>query len=512
MTRPAAPDSTAAAKARKLVNEVYADALRDARTPGQKLELAKRVIQDAAETKDDPAGRYVMLGLARELATDACDAPTALAAVSATGDFNIDVAKAKLDALVALAKCSNPDFDPRRLLMPINACIDEAVNADNYKVASQLAELGTSIAERTQDRQSIKSTQARVQEVKEIAARFAQNARAAETLRTAPTEPKANLLEGRFLCFVKGNWPAGLLMLSRGSDADLKSLAEAELARPTDPAKQVALGDGWWEQAGHETGMEKTRLLAHAAAWYSAALPNETGIGKRKIEKRLAELPAGVVPPAAVAPVPGDAVAGADAPPAARGPVVSKFLYLVADDFVVEIYVDGKRVEDENRHLQAERYGATEERVDLELHSGDWIVFNVVNDRLRWDGAKYFAAAGMMDEGKPVFWTDASGGKWSFCDAPGQPDEFIAKPTYLASHHVETIEDHKWDAGDGMMQDGVKDWRGEAIWAPGRTRNIWIKYVIGNASAAPGPKTGEQPSEATPSHPASRPTRIFDVP
>jgi hypothetical protein len=417
-TRRAVPDPASEAKARKVVNEVYADLIRGARTPEQKLALAKRMLQDAAETKDDPAGKWVLLGRARDLAMEACDPPTTLAAIAAMEEFQIDGLNARKDALFELSRCINPKFDRKALLPPINACIAEGVRAGNYKAAAQLTDLDLSIAERANDADALKATRS-----------FARDVR---------------------------SWAAAMTSKS--------------------PAKEIASA-------------------------------------KAEVEKRLAELPPGLAPAVASAAASSPAAA-AETPstsPSKPPPVVARFLYLVADDFVVEIYVNGKRVDDEDRHLLGERYGATKERVDVELHPGDWIVFNVVNDRLRWNGAKYFAAAGMIDEGQPAFWTDASSGKWSFCDATANVDEFIAKPTYLASHQVEAIEEHKWDAGDGMMRNTVKDWRGEPIWAPGRARNIWIKYVVGK-TPTPATNSNEHPSGAAPAHPTSRPTGIFDVP
>lgn len=417
-TRPSVPDPAAEAKARKVVNEVYADLIRGARTPEQKLALAKRMLHDAAETKDDPAGKWVLLGRARDLATEACDLPTTLGAIVAMEQFQIDGLSARKDALFELSRCANPKFDRKALLPPTNACIAEAVSADNYKAAAQLTDLDLSVAERAKDADALKATRSFAKDVRSWVAAMTSNA----------------------------------------------------------PAKEIASA-------------------------------------KAEVEKRLAELPPGLAPAVASASASSPAVADEtpSTSPSEPPPVVAKFLYLVADDFVVELYVNGKRVEDEDRHLLGERYGATKERVDVELHPGDWIVFNVVNDRLRWNGAKYFAAAGMIDEGQPAFWTDASSGKWSFCDATADVDEFIAKPTYLASHQVVAIQEHKWDAGDGMMRNTVKDWRGEPIWAPGRARNIWIKYVVGK-NAAPATEPNDHPSGGSPAHPTSRPTGIFDVP
>jgi hypothetical protein len=75
--------------------------------------------------------------------------------------------------------------------------------------------------------------------------------------------------------------------------------------------------------------------------------------------------------------------------------VLATSLVFVADDFVVDLYHNGVKVPDERRTLLEEVFGATVERVDVEVREGDWLVFNVVNNRLRWGGVQYFGVAGL---------------------------------------------------------------------------------------------------------------------
>ena len=55
----------------------------------------------------------------------------------------------------------------------------------------------------------------------------------------------------------------------------------------------------------------------------------------------------------------------------------------VTDDFVVDVYHNGVRVPDPKRKLLLDRFGATVESSRLEVLRGDWLVFHVVNNRLR---------------------------------------------------------------------------------------------------------------------------------
>jgi hypothetical protein len=155
------------------------------------------------------------------------------------------------------------------------------------------------------------------------------------------------------------------------------------------------------------------------------------------------------------------------------GKVIAHSLHTVADDFIVDIYQNGERVPDAKRTLLEELHGATAERIDIEVREGDWIVFNVVNNRLRWDGASYFAVTARGPSGI-AFTTDLASGKWSCCDEPNQVSAFIADPRFLASNRAQAIA-KPWNEGDALMNRVADGWKGQPLW--GMTRNTWIKYV-----------------------------------
>src|SRR3954451_17644250 len=92
-------------------------------------------------------------------------------------------------------------------------------------------------------------------------------------------------------------------------------------------------------------------------------------------------------------------VSAGDQPTDPRGPVIADRIFAVADDFIVDVYHNGVKVPDAKRMLLVEVHGATAERIDIEVREGDWLVFNVVNNRLRWGGCSYFRVAGRGEGG-----------------------------------------------------------------------------------------------------------------
>jgi hypothetical protein len=189
-------------------------------------------------------------------------------------------------------------------------------------------------------------------------------------------------------------------------------------------------------------------------------------------------------PPATADKVPGDPVEKAATRPAAPAagapaPVVATAVQVVADDFVAEMYHNGKPVPVASRTLQAEIYGAQVERVALTLRPGDWVVFNVVNNRLRWGGAYYFAAAAVDVDGLTVFSSQSGDGNWSACDDVAQAAKFIGERDAGRDRKPQAVK-KEWDQGDKQIHKLCPDFTGEAIWGDPESKSTWIKFVVPN--------------------------------
>jgi hypothetical protein len=154
----------------------------------------------------------------------------------------------------------------------------------------------------------------------------------------------------------------------------------------------------------------------------------------------------------------------------------ASYIVTAADDFVVEVYRNGVPVPDSKRTMLEERFGATVERIDVEVRRGDWLVFNVVNNRMRWGGARYFGVAGCFAPTEFGFVSDWASRQWCVCDSPRDASKFIARRSYLAGRHVHVVA-NPWSDGDGLMrQYAGASWNGSPVW--GEVRNTWIKVIV----------------------------------
>jgi len=168
--------------------------------------------------------------------------------------------------------------------------------------------------------------------------------------------------------------------------------------------------------------------------------------------------------------------APASRPDPAEPPLRASYLVTVADDFVVDVYLNGKRVPDSKRTMLEERFGATTERVDVAVRRGDWLVFNVVNNRLRWGGARYFAVAGCFATNEFGFVSDSDSKQWSACDDAGAAPRFIARRAYRSQSGIQAIN-NPWPDGDGLMrQYAGASWNGTPVW--GHARSTWVKLRV----------------------------------
>jgi hypothetical protein len=108
-------------------------------------------------------------------------------------------------------------------------------------------------------------------------------------LEKNPTDPQANLVVGKHLCFVKGDWEQGVPMLALCGDAGLKAAAEKDIAADKDAKAKLPAADAWWDLAEKEEGLVRQQMQQRAVAWYRQAQSLATGLPAVKIEKRIHE-------------------------------------------------------------------------------------------------------------------------------------------------------------------------------------------------------------------------------
>jgi WD40 repeat protein len=286
--RLAAPAGDALAKAEANVRTVLKDDYAR-KQPGEKKTLAQKLITLADGTTDDPAARYVMLRDARDLAAEVGDPQLAAQAIDALAKwYEIDPAAAKLAALEKILSASSSTTTLKAVNELAAAGADAAFDADDYAGAARLAQAAATAARKGGlGPAAIEDADFRLAHLKKTRDAFDAAQPALERLKAAPDDPDANLVVGKFRCFVQGRWADGVKLLAKGSGAPLKQVAELELAAPPAGPADVKVADAWWDFAQAAPDVERRAAEARARYWYVRAVPGLMGLARAKVEGRL---------------------------------------------------------------------------------------------------------------------------------------------------------------------------------------------------------------------------------
>jgi len=284
------PDPAAQKETERLLRDIFKE---DYAKKGQadRQALARKLLAQALQSKEDPGSRYVLLRESRSMAADVGDAETALSAVDElVKGYAVEGFALRHTTLATLALMAKTAPDWKGLAAAHLKLAEEAAAAEEFETAEKSGNAAVQLATRAKELPLVTRAQAVVKETGESKAQHDKVRKATEDLAANPEDPAANLALGHFKCFVRGKWDEGLPLLAKGKDEALKALAAADLAAPADSAGQIAAGDGWWTWSEKESGSIRRNARRRATHWYVKVLPGAGGLTKVRLEKRMAEV------------------------------------------------------------------------------------------------------------------------------------------------------------------------------------------------------------------------------
>lgn len=278
------PDEAAQQAAMKLVTDVYGKDYKETKGGPEQTALAREMLRIAAES-DEPTSRFVLLRVARDVAAGAGDAELAFRAIEQRGEtWAIDVRQETHEALEKAVRSADAPAQHETIVALAAELQDQAVEADDLVRAAQYGEWASTAARGAKKPDLSKLFVARGRELAALTTAYAEVQPALARLDESPDDPQANLAAGRYFTLIKGDWDRGLPMLARGTDEQLKRLAELEQSSSPQP---LVLGDGWWDVAQREQDRAKQNSLDRAGYWYLEGLSDASGLAKLKVEQRL---------------------------------------------------------------------------------------------------------------------------------------------------------------------------------------------------------------------------------
>jgi hypothetical protein len=278
----AVPPEDAQRAAEKTVRAAHKDEVNDPT-------LGRRLLDQAVDTKDDVALRFVLFREACEAATRAGDLQTLLRAVDEVyGGFHVSGLSLKEPYLLKMEPLLSKPEELKRLGDVLLRLVQEALELDQFDVAAKSAQSALASGRKAKDAVLTARADASNKSVSEMKAAFEKARKAEELLASAPEDPNANLVWGEWLCFQKGRWDRGLGFLTKAPNSPVKTMALKEFSSSAELGSLMEVADGWWELAERETRpARRAQLTAHARSIYTAALPKSGGEVRAKIGKRL---------------------------------------------------------------------------------------------------------------------------------------------------------------------------------------------------------------------------------
>jgi hypothetical protein len=261
------------------------------RTAADQLALAEEFRKQAVASGLDTLKQYVLLREARELAVNAGDMDEAFAIIDLTARlFTIDPNELKSTAVAnAMDRALIPE--PQLMENYLKVC-DDAIYRGDLQLAVQSSNLAFKLARLSHDPATIARAKQMDLRVHDLRRETTDAIAAANKLQANMEDPALSLIVGRYLCYRRGMWDAGLPVLSKCSDKRLHDLAGKDTDGPPTAASMADLADGWWDVPDTQQ-MPQRRSRERAVYWYAKALPDLTGERKTLCEKRIAEVKAG---------------------------------------------------------------------------------------------------------------------------------------------------------------------------------------------------------------------------
>jgi hypothetical protein len=132
----------------------------------EKQAQAQKLIGKADETKGDPASQFVMLRVAKDIATRASDGQAAFRAIDRMAEtFQVDAGTMKLAVLTKFSSAAQRPAQHKCIAEQALKLADQAISQDHFMVATQLGKLALAEAKRALDRDLLAQAQGQIAEV-----------------------------------------------------------------------------------------------------------------------------------------------------------------------------------------------------------------------------------------------------------------------------------------------------------------------------------------------------------
>ena len=248
------------------------------------LALCRQLLQASNDPATASSEQYVLICEARDVTARGGDFAAAFKICDTlVSRFDLTPTSARAGAICAAADnalgLDSPDDFFRNLL----TCSDQAAQADDFEPARRMLDAGINAAAVLQAAAWDQVLQVRKTDLEIQGRGFAALAPAIEKLRQHPTDLPSKLLVGKYACFIKGDWKAGLPLLDMADDEFLHKQSRIERYEPmndeqerregrSDGKLQMSIADGWDNIGKTLPPGYALQLRLHVFDWYLRSL------------------------------------------------------------------------------------------------------------------------------------------------------------------------------------------------------------------------------------------------
>ena len=283
------PDSADRQEKIESIRQLFTKEYKLARSSEVKSKLALYLMEQL-EQETDPGYIFAILQEARRLACEAGEVDIATNIVAEIDRrFEVNHLAVQISTLKKLAATKrNPQR--RKIAEESIKLATWTVTREEYTAALELLKVAAEVAQSLRDANLTKTAREWAHEIKRIQTMQHEMKAALRSLDENSDDTSANLVTGKYLCFVKYDWAAGLEHLSRSGSDQLAELARKDLASPQTAGEQHLLGDDWYLWGEEAAYLEQVGAWRRAAHWYRQSVDELNGLSKLKVNKRLEEL------------------------------------------------------------------------------------------------------------------------------------------------------------------------------------------------------------------------------
>ncbi|MCY3021534.1 MAG: hypothetical protein NTW87_21175 [Planctomycetota bacterium] len=281
------PPAAALSDSEKQIKEVFKEEFQK-KAPADRIELAKRLLKLAQDSRNDGLMYYAALREAKDLAVSGGDVETAFAAIAALEEaYTVDAPDLRVNALSNVGRAAATPEAAEKAFEAGLGVLDQLADGLHFEAATKLISPLEDLARRANSAELAARVQARSKELRAQQTDWAKVKPHFDKLKTAPDDPDANLAVAKHYVTAKSDWEHALPLFAKCSAPVLKEAAAKDALKPEEAAARADLGDLWWSVSEKESGPFKTALQSRAVGCYNQALEGLTGVRKMQVEKRL---------------------------------------------------------------------------------------------------------------------------------------------------------------------------------------------------------------------------------